>query len=95
MAFRSTLGVCRFLHSGFWVAIVMMKAAIRRSYLWPEKTPPMRLISRSLLTYLIIGVILGGRFGYVLFYNLEYYLKNPFDIVKVWDGGMVHGGLLE
>ena len=47
------------------------------------------------ITYLIIGVILGGRLGYVLFYNFEYYLENPMEILMVWNGGMsFHGGLL-
>ena len=47
------------------------------------------------LTYLIIGIILGGRIGYVLFYNLNYYSNNLFDIFKIWQGGMsFHGGLL-
>jgi phosphatidylglycerol---prolipoprotein diacylglyceryl transferase len=47
------------------------------------------------ITYLIIGLILGGRLGYVLFYNLKYYLENPFEILMVWNGGMsFHGGLI-
>ena len=47
------------------------------------------------ITYLIVGVILGGRLGYVLFYNLGYYLENPFEILMVWSGGMsFHGGLI-
>ena len=47
------------------------------------------------ITYVIIGVILGGRIGYALFYNLGYYLKNPFEILMVWNGGMsFHGGLI-
>ncbi len=47
------------------------------------------------VTYLIIGVILGGRFGYVLFYNFKYYLENPIEILMVWSGGMsFHGGLI-
>ena len=49
----------------------------------------------SLFTYVILGVILGGRLGYVLFYNLPHYLNAPLDILKVWQGGMsFHGGLL-
>lgn len=40
------------------------------------------------ITYLIIGIILGGRIGYILFYNLEYYLNNLLDIFKIWEGGM-------
>ena len=47
------------------------------------------------LTYSILGVILGGRLGYVLFYNLPYFLENPIDIIAVWKGGMsFHGGLI-
>ena len=47
------------------------------------------------ITYLIVGVILGGRLGYALFYNLKYYLENPFEILMVWNGGMsFHGGLI-
>ena len=47
------------------------------------------------ITYLIIGIILGGRIGYVLFYNLGYYLNNPIEILMVWNGGMsFHGGMI-
>ena len=47
------------------------------------------------ISYLIMGIILGGRLGYVLFYNLEYYLEKPFDILMVWNGGMsFHGGVV-
>ncbi len=49
----------------------------------------------SLLTTAILGVILGGRLGYVLFYNLGHYLEYPLDVFKVWQGGMsFHGGLI-
>tara|TARA_B100001063_G_scaffold220969_1_gene226241 strand:+ start:3 stop:785 length:783 start_codon:yes stop_codon:yes gene_type:complete len=47
------------------------------------------------VTYLILGIIVGGRLGYVLFYNFNYYSNNLFDIFKIWQGGMsFHGGLL-
>ena len=47
------------------------------------------------ITYTIIGIIIGGRVGYVLFYNFNYYINNIFDIFKIWQGGMsFHGGLL-
>ena len=47
------------------------------------------------ISYIIIGIILGGRFGYVIFYNFDYYIKNIFDILKIWEGGMsFHGGLI-
>ena len=47
------------------------------------------------VTYVIIGLILGGRIGYILFYNLDHYLNNFFDIFKIWQGGMsFHGGVI-
>ena len=45
--------------------------------------------------YLILGIILGGRLGYVLIYNLNYYFSNPFEILMIWQGGMsFHGALI-
>jgi phosphatidylglycerol:prolipoprotein diacylglycerol transferase len=47
------------------------------------------------LLFAIIGIIVGGRLGYVLFYQSQYYWQNPLDILKVWQGGMsFHGGLI-
>jgi len=47
------------------------------------------------ITYIIVGIIVGGRLGYVLFYNFNYYLNNLGEILKIWEGGMsFHGGLL-
>ena len=49
----------------------------------------------DLIIYLIIGIILGGRLGYVFFYNIEYYIQNFLEIFKIWQGGMsFHGGLV-
>ncbi len=49
----------------------------------------------DLITYIIIGVIIGGRLGYVFFYNFEYFLENSIEIFMVWNGGMsFHGGLI-
>ena len=49
----------------------------------------------DLITYLIIGIIVGGRLGYVIFYNFDYYLKNFLEIIMIWKGGMsFHGGLI-
>ena len=46
------------------------------------------------ITFLILGLIIGGRLGYVFFYNLDYFLNNLFDVLKIWQGGMsFHGGL--
>ena len=55
-----------------------------------NKPPP-----EGIILFAMIGIILGGRLGYVLFYNLEYYIQNVDEIFKIWKGGMsFHGGLL-
>jgi len=47
------------------------------------------------ITFVIIGIVVGGRLGYVLFYNFEYYYSNFIEIFKIWQGGMsFHGGLI-
>ncbi len=57
--------------------------------------PMARRHADDLVFYASLGVILGGRMGYVLFYNLAFYLDNPVDILKLWDGGMsFHGGVI-
>ncbi|MEQ6886828.1 prolipoprotein diacylglyceryl transferase [Salicola sp. Rm-C-2C1-2] len=49
----------------------------------------------DLLFYMALGVILGGRFGYVLFYHFDRFLGDPFWLVQIWEGGMsFHGGLI-
>jgi len=57
--------------------------------------PMARPHADDMVFYSALGIILGGRLGYVLFYNLTYYLANPLDILKLWDGGMsFHGGVI-
>jgi len=57
--------------------------------------PLARRHADDLVFYASLGVILGGRLGYVLFYNLGYYLQHPLDVIKLWDGGMsFHGGVI-
>ena len=47
------------------------------------------------ITYIILAIIIGGRLGYVIFYNLSYFLSNPIEIFLIWQGGMsFHGGLI-
>ncbi len=47
------------------------------------------------ITYLIFGIIIGGRIGYIIIYNFNYFIYNPLDIFKIWEGGMsFHGGLI-
>ena len=49
----------------------------------------------NLVTYIVFSIILGGRIGYVIFYNIEYFLTNPLKILKIWEGGMsFHGALI-
>ncbi len=74
--------------------LVVRAASTQR--LWRAQSPvmaPDRI--EDLLTWIIIGVILGGRLGYVFFYQPAFYLSNPAQILKVWEGGMsFHGGAL-
>lgn len=65
-------------------------------YLAPKRGIPLDSDGvAELIIYLAAGVLFGGRLGYVLFYNLPYYLQHPVQIVAVWDGGMsFHGGLI-
>lgn len=81
---------------GFLIATFLMRYFTSRGRLWRFNTGPLdRNEVDSLITYLIIAVIIGGRLGYVLFYNLDVYLADPTAIVRVWDGGMAfHGGFL-
>ena len=76
-----------------WRMAVM---AVNRPRLWPGGTAPMTAEQvDDLLTWVILGVILGGRLGFVLFYRPDYYLENPGEILMLWQGGMAfHGGLL-
>ena len=49
----------------------------------------------DLITYIVISIIIGGRLGYVIFYNPGYYISHPVEILKVWEGGMsFHGALI-
>lgn len=70
--------------------------AVKTARLWPNDRAPMTPVQvDDLLTSVILGVILGGRLGYVTFYQPAYYLQNPSEILMIWQGGMsFHGGLL-
>ena len=82
--------------AGFVIGWRLIVAAVRRPHLWRGGQPPMDPAQvESLLTWIILGVILGGRLGFVLFYQPAYYLAHPGQILMVWEGGMsFHGGLV-
>jgi len=76
-----------------WRLAVM---TVKRAMLWPGGRAPMTPEQvEGLMTWIILGVVLGGRLGYVLFYQPAYYLQNPTEILLLWQGGMAfHGGFL-
>ena len=81
---------------GILIGWRIVVAAVKRPGLWPPRGAPLTPDQvEDLLTWVILGVILGGRLGYVLFYKFSYYLQNPLEIFQVWQGGMAfHGGFL-
>ncbi len=81
---------------GILIGWRLVVAAIKRPHLWRGNEAPMDVRAvEDLLTWVILGVILGGRLGFVLFYRPAYYLENPAEALQIWQGGMsFHGGLL-
>jgi phosphatidylglycerol---prolipoprotein diacylglyceryl transferase len=81
--------------AGLLIGWRIVVALMRRPALWSPSAPPMRPEQvESLLTWTILGVILGGRLGFVAFYQPGYYLSNPLQMLAIWQGGMAfHGGL--
>ena len=70
------------------------RALVKNDRHWGPIRRPSADSMDDLLIYAAFGVILGGRLGYVLFYNFDYFLANPSKILAVWEGGMAfHGGL--
>jgi len=77
----------------FGLFIIMGRLQCRRAHVAQASWTARDL--DDLLFIGVIGVILGGRLGYVVFYKLPYFLANPLDIFKIWEGGMsFHGGFL-
>jgi len=77
---------------GGWKLAAMVT---RRDALWGGTAPITPKQLEDFVTWAILGIILGGRLGYVFFYQPAYFLSNPADIIRVWDGGMsFHGGFI-
>ncbi|WP_431357917.1 prolipoprotein diacylglyceryl transferase [Sphingomonas alba] len=71
---------------GYWYLLKLVKQ---------PGSPMARRHADDMVFYAALGIILGGRLGYVLFYNLAWYIQHPADILKLWDGGMsFHGGVI-
>jgi len=81
--------------AGFLIGLWLLRRALARPALWPAGHAPMTPEqAEALFTWVILGVILGGRLGFVIFYQPGHFLASPLDVVKVWQGGMAfHGGL--
>ncbi len=82
--------------AGFILGWVYMRALASNDALWrPSQPRPTREALDDLLAFVALGIIIGGRLGHVLFYDLRFYLANPLEILQTWKGGMAfHGGLL-
>ncbi|MEO7815237.1 MAG: prolipoprotein diacylglyceryl transferase family protein, partial [Sphingomicrobium sp.] len=74
-----SLGYLAGIFLGYWYLLKLIKQ---------PGAPLARRHADDLVFYSSLGIIFGGRLGYVLFYNLGYYLQHPLDILKLWDGGM-------
>lgn len=81
--------------AGLLIGWRLVLRAINTPRLWSGPAPLTAEQLDRLLTWIILGVVLGGRLGFVLFYQPGYYLSHPGQILRVWEGGMsFHGGFL-
>jgi phosphatidylglycerol:prolipoprotein diacylglycerol transferase len=79
------------LIAGWWLG----KRLVADARLWGGRAHPTPTDIDDLIVYAALGVVLGGRIAYVLFYNFDFYLERPWEILTVWRGGMsFHGGLI-
>jgi len=74
-----------FIFSYYYVKFILNKDFVKINF----------KIFEDFLGWAVLGVIFGGRIGYVILYNLDFYVENPIEILKIWQGGMsFHGGLI-
>ena len=81
--------------SGIVLGWLYARAILRNERLWGEPAPVTPVQFDDFIVWVTVGIILGGRAGYVLFYNFGYFAQHPIEIVELWKGGMsFHGGFL-
>lgn len=82
--------------AGLILGWLYIRRLLNEAHLWPRGSAPFPAArTDDLLLYMTVGVVLGGRLGFVLFYEPGHYLANPLEIPQVWRGGMAfHGALL-
>ncbi|MEO0484456.1 MAG: prolipoprotein diacylglyceryl transferase [Pseudomonadota bacterium] len=81
--------------AGILIAWGMAARAVSTPQLWAGRAPATRDQISDLITWVIVGILVGGRLGFVVFYEPAYYLANPLEIPAIWQGGMsFHGGFL-
>ena len=79
--------------AGILLGWLYARALIRADRLWGGKAPMTTTDFDDFILWVTLGIILGGRIGYVLFYNLPYFVAHPQEIFEIWHGGMsFHGG---
>jgi phosphatidylglycerol:prolipoprotein diacylglycerol transferase len=80
---------------GIVLGWIYARALIKNDRLWGRPAPITLLQMDDFILWVTVGIILGGRTGYVLFYNLPFFIQNPAEIFELWKGGMsFHGGFL-
>jgi phosphatidylglycerol:prolipoprotein diacylglycerol transferase len=80
---------------GIVLGWVYARTLIKRASLWRDPVPVSLLQFDDFILWVTLGIILGGRTGYVLFYNLDFFVQHPAEILELWKGGMsFHGGFM-
>ena len=76
---------------GWWYS----RRLVANAALWGDRKRPTTTDMDDMIVWVALGIVLGGRVGYILFYNFDSYIENPAEIFTIWRGGMsFHGGLL-
>jgi phosphatidylglycerol:prolipoprotein diacylglycerol transferase len=80
---------------GIVLGWIYARALIKNAKLWGGTSPMSLTQIDDFILWVTVGIIIGGRTGYVLFYNLPFFLQHPWEILELWKGGMsFHGGFL-